>query len=278
MPPVPSLLRPLAVACALCAALPVLAQEALAPAVAATTSAGPLPESASRSPVTAALLPGALAQPPSAGSPPAAGSASAAASPTPWDAELAAFATSDLAHPPAPGGILFVGSSSIRLWSDLEKSFGTRVGVIKRGFGGSQLRDCVRNLERLVVKYRPRVVLLYAGDNDIAAGATPEDVQRRFLAFVDGVRARLPDTRIAYISIKPSPLRRQFLPAIHAANELVRAAVATRERVDYVDVYTPMLNRNGDPRPELFREDALHLNAEGYALWKEVIAPYVAPG
>lgn len=241
MPPVLSLLRPLAVACALCGALPVPAWAASLPIAEDTSVARP-----------------------------------ATGAPSPWDAELAAFATDDLAHPRPPGGILFVGSSSIRLWGDLEKSFGTRVGVIKRGFGGSQLRDCVRNLERLVVKYQPRVVLLYAGDNDIAAGATPEDVQRRFLVFVDGVRARLPETRIAYISIKPSPARRRFLPQIRAANELVRNAVAAREHVDYIDIFTPMLTREGEPRREFFRDDALHLNAEGYALWKDVIAPYVA--
>jgi len=231
-------IRLVSFACALCVALPVLAQALPSPAV------------------------------------PTAPGASAA----PWDAELAAFATSDLVHPPAAGGILFVGSSSIRLWADLEKAFGTRAGVIKRGFGGSQLRDCVRNLERLVVKYQPRVVLLYAGDNDIAAGATPAEVQRRFVAFVDGVRARLPGTRIAYISIKPSPSRRTLLPKIRAANELVRAAATTRERVDYIDIFTPMLTPGGEPRHELFRDDDLHLNAEGYALWKQVIAPYVAPG
>jgi lysophospholipase L1-like esterase len=203
--------------------------------------------------------------------------ASAAVS-APWESELAAFARSDLAHPPAAGGILFVGSSSIRLWSGLEQSFGTEVGVIKRGFGGSQLRDCVGNLERLVVKYRPRVVLLYAGDNDIAAGATPEDVQRRFLAFVDGVRARLPDTRIGYISIKPSPSRSALLPSIRAANELIRASTATRDNVEFIDVFTPMVGTDGAPRGELFGPDALHLNADGYALWKSVIAPYVTPG
>ncbi len=215
---------------------------------------------------------------PALADPPSPTVVASAAAPAPWEAELAAFARSDLAHPPAADGILFVGSSSIRLWSDLEQSFGTEVGVIKRGFGGSQLRDCVGNLERLVVRYRPRVVLLYAGDNDIAAGATPEDVRRRFIAFVDGVRARLPATRIAYISIKPSPSRSALLPAIRAANALVRAAADTRDNVDYVDVFTPMLTADGRPRRELFRDDALHLNADGYALWKSVIAPYVTRG
>lgn len=204
--------------------------------------------------------------------------ASAAAPVSPWDAEFAAFASSDAARPPAAGGILFVGSSSIRLWTDLEREFGAPAGIIKRGFGGSQLGDCVKNLERLVVKYQPRAVLVYAGDNDLAAGIPPEEVERRFVAFVDGVRAKLPATRIAYISIKPSPARAALLPQIRAANALIRTAAAAREQVEYIDIFTPMLGDSGEPRPELFRDDALHLNADGYALWRRIIAPYVAQG
>lgn len=204
--------------------------------------------------------------------------ASAAAPVSPWDAEFAAFASSDAARPPAAGGILFVGSSSIRLWTDLERQFGTPAGIIKRGFGGSQLGDCVKNLERLVLKYQPRAVLVYAGDNDLAAGIPPEEVERRFVAFVDGVRAKLPATRIAYISIKPSPARAALLPQIRATNALIRTAAAAREQVEYIDIFTPMLGDSGEPRPELFRDDALHLNADGYALWRRIIAPYVAQG
>ena len=194
---------------------------------------------------------------------------------SPWDAELAAFASSDVAHPPVAGGILFVGSSSIRLWSNLEAEFGTSAGVLKRGFGGSQLGDCVKNLERLVVRYRPRTVLVYAGDNDLAAGVAPSEVRRRFEAFVAGVQRTLPDTRIAYISIKPSPKRQALLPQIRATNDLIRAFAADQINVAYIDVFTPMLDDSGAPRRELFRDDALHLNASGYALWKKVIAPFV---
>jgi lysophospholipase L1-like esterase len=194
---------------------------------------------------------------------------------SPWDAEFAAFASRDIEHPPAAGGILFVGSSSIRLWTDLEAEFGTSAGVLKRGFGGSQLGDCVKNLERLVVQYRPRTVLVYAGDNDLAAGVAPAEVRRRFEAFVEGVRRTLPDTRIAYISIKPSPSREALLPQIRATNALIREFAADQTNVAYIDVFTPMLDDAGAPRRELFREDALHLNGSGYALWKKLIAPFV---
>ncbi len=192
-----------------------------------------------------------------------------------WDDAFAAFAADDAIHPHPPGGVLFVGSSSIRLWSDLEDQFATRPVVIKRGFGGSQLSDCVKNLSRLVLRYRPRTVLVYAGDNDLAAGIAPSEVLRRFAAFVDGVHATLPATRIAYISIKPSPARARLLPQIRSANALIHDYAENEDNVDYIDVFTPMLDADGGARRELFRKDALHLNAAGYALWKRVIAPHV---
>ena len=204
---------------------------------------------------------------------------SAAAEParaaSPFDAAFAAFAADDASHPHPAGGVLFVGSSSIRLWSDLEDQFKDLPVVIKRGFGGSQLSDCVKNLNRLVVRYRPRTVLVYAGDNDLAAGTTPDEVLRRFDAFVDGVHRELPDTEIAYISIKPSPLRIGLLRQIRETNALIRDYTAGHRNVAFIDVYTPMLDASGQPRRELFRADALHLNADGYALWKRVIAPHV---
>ncbi|HSC99430.1 MAG TPA: SGNH/GDSL hydrolase family protein [Casimicrobiaceae bacterium] len=195
--------------------------------------------------------------------------------PSPWDAAFNAFAADDAAHPHPPGGVLFVGSSSIRLWNDLEDQFKDMPVVIKRGFGGSQLTDCVKNLNRLVVHYRPRTVLVYAGDNDLAAGAAPEEVFRRFVAFVAGVQRELPDTDVDYISIKPSPARIALLPQIRKTNALIRAYADAEGKVDFIDVYTPMLDASGKPRPELFRADALHLNADGYALWKRVIAEHV---
>jgi lysophospholipase L1-like esterase len=145
--------------------------------------------------------------------------------------------------------------------------------VIKRGFGGSQLSDCVKHLSRLVLRYRPETVLVYAGDNDLAAGTAPAEVLRRFTAFVQGVHRDLPQTRIIYISIKPSPSRIDLLPEIREANALIRVYADREGNVDFVDVYTPMLDATGKPRRELFRDDQLHLNADGYALWKRVIAP-----
>ena len=197
------------------------------------------------------------------------------APPPKWDAAFAAFAADDVAHPRPAGGVLFVGSSSIRLWSNLEDQFKDLPVVIKRGFGGSQLSDCVRNLSRLVLRYRPHTVLVYAGDNDLAAGTAPQEVLHRFTAFVDGVHRELPQTRIVYISIKPSPSRIRLLSKIRETNTLIEDYSDNADEVDYIDVFTPMLDASGQPRAELFRDDALHLNAQGYALWKRIIGPHV---
>lgn len=191
-----------------------------------------------------------------------------------WEDALAAFAAADLEKTPEPGGVLFVGSSSIRLWDNLESEFAD-ARVIKRGFGGSRLSDCVRLLDRLVIKYRPRTVLLYAGDNDLAEGSTPEEVLQRVKAFAEGVHSRLPGTGVTFISIKPSPARRALIERARAANRLVEAYAAAHPGVDYIDVFTPMLGADGLPRSELFAKDALHLNDRGYALWRTLIRPFV---
>jgi lysophospholipase L1-like esterase len=219
------------------------------------------------------LVISAYAAPPASETP--AATVTHAASVARWERAFAAFDADDAAHPHAPGGVLFVGSSSIRLWSDLEGQFANLPVVINRGFGGSQLSDCVGNLSRLVLPYRPRAVLVYAGDNDLAAGVAPRDVLHRFSAFVAGVHAELPWTKIVYISIKPSPARVRLLQEIRTTNDLIRDYAAREDNVEYADVFTPMLDATGKPRRELFRTDALHLNARGYALWKGVIAPHV---
>ena len=191
-----------------------------------------------------------------------------------WEEALAAFAAADLKSAPEPGAVLFVGSSSIRLWDKLEQEF-EDARVLKRGFGGSRLSDCVKHLDKLVIQYQPRLVMLYAGDKDLAEGGSPEEVLKRVEAFADGVHGRLPDTRVMFISIKPSPARRALIHKAREANDLVRAYADRHPLVDYVDVFTPMLAADGSPRAELFLGDALHLNDEGYALWRKIIRPLV---
>lgn len=195
--------------------------------------------------------------------------------PNRWKESFDAFDEADRAAAPRPGGVLFVGSSSIRLWNDLETQFEDPVAVVKRGFGGSRLQDTTDHLQRLVLPYKPRVVVVYAGDNDLAEGRTPQQVLQSFADFVAGVHAALPATRIAFVSIKPSPLREKLMQLAAQTNALIAAYCRGDARLDYVDVYSAMLGADGRPRDELFQADRLHLNAQGYALWKSVIAEHL---
>lgn len=193
-----------------------------------------------------------------------------------WRDSLDAFAAADKLQAPQPGGVLFVGSSSIRLWTGVETAFQS-TPVIKRGFGGSRMLDCARYVGQLVLPYAPRLVVVYAGDNDLAEGRSPQEVLQSYTDFVAQVREALPGTRIAYISIKPSPLRASLMAHAVETNRLVQAYSASAPNLDYIDIFSRMLDADGKPRADLFAADALHLNAAGYALWQSVISRHLAP-
>lgn len=226
----------------------------------------------------AAALPCAHAEMPSPASVQAVTVRAAEASPVElrWQTSLAAFAQTDLLRHPADDGVLFVGSSTIRLWSSLRQDFRQVPVIINRGFGGSTMRDCNSLVRELVIQYKPRQVMVYAGDNDLAEGRTPEDVLDSLQKFVRKVHAALPGTRISYISIKPSPERIGLLPQIRQANALIASYVQTVPEMRYIDIFSPMLDAQGLPRPELFRADQLHLSDAGYRLWQSVIAADLA--
>ena len=190
-----------------------------------------------------------------------------------WEADMQRFEAADAQSPPPRGGVLFVGSSSIRFWDTLAQDF-PGVPVINRGFGGSELRDSTWYADRIIVPYAPRKILIYAGDNDLNAGRTPQQLHADFIAFVERVRRDLPKTKIAYISNKPSPSRAQLLSVQREANTLIQAE-AKRLDVDYIDIFTPMLDAAGQPDESLFIEDRLHMNRAGYVIWQRAIAPYV---
>ena len=189
-----------------------------------------------------------------------------------WEPDIQRFEAADRIRPPRAGAAVFVGSSSIRMWETLEADF-PGLPVLNRGFGGSELSDAVRFADRIVIPYRPRVVVLYAGDNDLAAGKTPVQVFNDFQSFVTLVRRKLPETRIAFVAIKPSLARLSIIDKAREANQLIRDYVRGDNKLAYVDVFTPMLDANGQPRRELFLEDGLHMNASGYAIWRNLIAP-----
>jgi lysophospholipase L1-like esterase len=191
---------------------------------------------------------------------------------TRWQSSLDAFAKADNERLPASDGVLFVGSSTIRMWTSLSDDFRQVPVIINRGFGGSTMADCNHFVRELVIRYRPKQVLVYAGDNDLAEGRSPADVRDSFAKFVRSVRAELPEARISYISIKPSPSRVELLPKIRQTNALISDYVHSLQDVRYIDIFQPMLNAEGQPRPELFQPDQLHLNEAGYRLWKSIIA------
>jgi lysophospholipase L1-like esterase len=199
---------------------------------------------------------------------------SGAFAPEPWSDTLAAYEAGDRQRPPAKGGIVFIGSSSIGLWNGLEGDF-PHLNIIRRGVGGSTLAECARLVDRLVLPYAPRQLVVYAGDNDLATGATPDELLARYLDLVGRVRAALPSTRIAFISIKASPQRAALQPLMDRANALVAAAVEGQPQLEYIDVYHAMLDANGRPDAALFLGDGLHPNAAGYAIWTEAVAKHL---
>ncbi|MCL4192623.1 MAG: hypothetical protein KJZ87_12905 [Thermoguttaceae bacterium] len=190
-----------------------------------------------------------------------------------WESDIAAYEAMDRKSPPVQDGIVFIGSSSVRLW-DVRKSF-PDLPVVNRGFGGSQLADSVRYADRILIPYRPKTVVLYAGDNDLAAGKSPEQVLADYKAFAAKVHGALPDTQIVYVAVKPSPKRWALIEKIRETNRLIRAAAEQDPRQVFVDVEKPMLTAEGQPRAELYRPDELHLNDEGYKLWTELVRPHL---
>jgi lysophospholipase L1-like esterase len=194
--------------------------------------------------------------------------------PSQWEPDIAQFEAQDRASPPKPGSIVFVGSSSIRLWTTLDRDF-PGVPVLNRGFGGSEAGDVALLAERIAVPYKPPVVVFYAGDNDLAAGKTPAQVLAAFQSFVAIMHRELPATRVVFVSIKPSIARWNIVDKMRQANRLVRDYTRADPRLVYVDVFTPMLDASGKPRPELYLEDGLHMTPAGYAIWRERIAPVI---
>jgi len=193
-----------------------------------------------------------------------------------WQSSMAAFAASDRERAPATDGVLFVGSSTIRMWSHLADDFRT-LPVINRGFGGSTMADCQYFARELVLQYKPRQVLVYAGDNDLAEGRSPQQVVDSFKGFVEVVRREMPNVPISYISIKPSPSRAALLPRIRETNTLMAAYVRTLPNAGFIDIFTAMLDSNGAPRMELFGPDRLHMNDSGYAVWTAIVGTHVLP-
>ncbi len=173
------------------------------------------------------------------------------------------------------GSIVFTGSSSIRLWSDMAKAF-PEYTVLNRGVGGTRTNDITRYVDDLIVPYAPKQVVIYVGENDISDNALNADsIFARFKMLYSTIRTKLPTVPLVYIAMKPSPSRVQFIDKVKAANQLISQFIKTEKNIAFVDIYPLMVDGKGNIKEELFRGDRLHMKPEGYALWEKALKPYL---
>ena len=189
-----------------------------------------------------------------------------------FEESIEAFAAWDRKNSFPEAAILFVGSSSIRLWPTAETFPGKP--IINRGFGGSELSDVIHFYDRVIKPYAPARIFLYAGDNDIAGGKSAGQVFYDYKELVEMVRSDFPNTELIFISIKPSKQRWDKWPIMSAANGMIREYADKHSNCGYADLANPLLGDDGRPR-DVFEDDGLHLNAEGYLLWQQALAPHL---
>lgn len=191
----------------------------------------------------------------------------------PFANEIAAFEKWDHQNAVPRDAILFVGSSTIRMWQTADAF--PNLPIINRGFGGSTIADVNRYADRIVLKYKPRTIVFYAGDNDIAGGRSPDRVVSDFETFSKNVHERLPETRMIYLAIKPSIARWQLWPKMQEVNSRIKTMLASNPRFMYIDTAPALLSANGEPDKTNFRDDGLHMNEQGYAAWNRLLMPLV---
>ncbi|MBK0380435.1 GDSL-type esterase/lipase family protein [Mucilaginibacter segetis] len=194
----------------------------------------------------------------------------------PFDNEIQAFKHQDSLNFPPKNGILFIGSSSIRKWTDLEQRFSNEP-IIRRGVGGCTIEQVVNYYTPYIMfPYHPRKIFIYAGENDIAAGKTGKFTASEFYKLWTMIRQKLPYVEIYFMAIKPSPSRAEYFTEVKIANALIKDFLKTKKKGHYLDVATPILNPvTHQPDKSLFLEDMLHLNSTGYDKWQKVLQPYV---
>jgi len=188
-----------------------------------------------------------------------------------FNEEISAFLKWDQKNSFPPDAILFVGSSSIRFWHTHDAF--PDYPLINRGFGGAHISDVLYYYDQLVKKYHPRIIIFYAGDNDVAAGKTAEQVANDLIKFYTLLQKDLPATRVVFLTIKPSLSRWTFWNEMQKTNELIKKYAEDNVNLTVVDVATALLGKDGTPDPDLFLSDALHLNQAGYERWEKIVAP-----
>ena len=194
--------------------------------------------------------------------------------PNRWESTMQKFEAEDQQKGHVKGGIVFIGSSSIARWTNLAEAF-PDVRVVNRGFGGSELSESAKYARRVVVPHAPRTVVLYAGENDLNRGLTPETIAADFGNFTTIIRTSLPDTRIVVIGLKPSLSRWKLRDGMRQTNALIRTRCAADRNCVYVDPWPSMIGADGTPKPEFFVEDGLHMTPAGYKAWTEMLRPHL---
>jgi len=187
--------------------------------------------------------------------------------------DIEAFEAADRVTPPKPDSTLFVGSSSIRYW-DLAKAF-PRLTWIQRGFGGSHVSDNIYYADRIIFPYKPKLIVFYAGDADVAANKNADSIFTDYKTLISLIHSRLPGTPLVIVGTKPSPAHWKQIETIRLANALVKEFVETDPLVRYVDVERPLLGADGQPRPDFFVDNGLNLSAAGYQAWTATVRPAV---
>ncbi|GAA4438598.1 SGNH/GDSL hydrolase family protein [Pontibacter saemangeumensis] len=192
-----------------------------------------------------------------------------------WD-EIQAYKQQDSAQMAPKDAILFVGSSSFRMWDSMQEMFPNHT-VINRGFGGSNLLDLKYYLNDIVLPYQPKQIVIYSGENDLAGGTVQApEVLARFQDVFQSIRQEMPQVPIVYVSIKPSPSRWQYKPVMEEANKLIRAYLKSQPKAKFVDVYSLMLDKGKKPKSEIFLDDSLHMNNKGYQIWQKALTPHLS--
>lgn len=191
----------------------------------------------------------------------------------PFQNEIEDFKKADAQNAPPKNAIVFVGSSSFRMWNDVQSDFPGHT-IINRGFGGSGLDHATLWADDIIIKHQPKQVVIYSGENDIAGGRVNSgDMIYRFKRLFKKIRTALPNTHVVYVSMKPSPSREKYRKTIEESNKLIKEFLATQKNTAYVDVFSLMLDSQGKPRKELYLSDDLHMNRKGYEIWKKAIGP-----
>lgn len=202
-------------------------------------------------------------------------SSNAQSTPPFWN-DIIAFKKKDSIQKPPSNAILFVGSSSFARWQDVNNYF-PGYTLINRGFGGSTLEDVIRYTHDIVLPYKPKQIIIYCGENDLASSDSISvvEVVNRFKTLFSMIRLNLPKTNIAFVSIKPSPSRASIQGKVIEANKLIKNFIAAQPNTSFINVYDLMLDPKGHMREELYVADRLHMNSDGYAIWQKAMLPYL---